>query len=76
MFSGWTEGTRPASWWEGFLVLLMALSASLLLLVGIFGNARMVEKTADWSTRHEASIVVIIMAAPIYWLLKTVTRKR
>jgi len=74
--SGWIRGTKPMEWWEVMLLLLGALWAAILLFVAIFGNHRLVAKWANWSTIHEASIVVLILAAPIYWCLKLVTQKR
>ena len=57
-------------------MLLLAVWSIILLFVGMFGSNRMVEKWGDSATTHEASIVVIIVAAPIYWLLKIVTGKK
>lgn len=74
LFHGGQKEQNP--WWEGALLLLLAVWAIILLFVGLFGSNRIVEKWGDWSTTHEASIIVMIVAAPIYWLLKAVTHKR
>jgi hypothetical protein len=76
MLKGWMQGTEPKRSWEVALLLLLAVWAFILLFVGIFGSNRMVAKWGDSATTHEASIVVMIVAAPIYWLLKIVTGKR
>ena len=76
MLQGWMQGTEPKRWWEVALLLLLAVWSIILLFVGMFGSNRMVEKWGDSATTHEASIVVIIVAAPIYWLLKIVTGKK
>jgi len=76
MLPGWLQGTEPKRWWEAVFMLLLAVWAVSLLFVGLLGNNRMVDQWADWSTSHEASLVVVIVAAPIYWLLKKVAGKR
>jgi len=76
MLQGLMLGTESKRWWELALLLLIAVFAVILIFVGVFGSNRMVEKWGDSATTHEASVVVMIVAAPIYWLLKIVTGKK
>ena len=67
-----TDGYRSAEWkfWHWILFCLIGTLAVALLLVGLFGKSRNVERWFDAATRHDASIVILIIAAPLYFLLK------
>lgn len=44
--------------------------------IGFFAPSRFVETWADAAFRHEASISVMIIAAPVYFLLRSITRQK
>jgi hypothetical protein len=63
--SGW-----PA--WSYALLGMLVLVGALLLAIGLFGSRKDAEAWADYSSRHEAAILVMILAAPLYFLLKLI----
>ena len=63
--------------WPGWLWLVVIgflLLGVLVLAVALFGSRKDAESWADAGTQHEASIVLIIIAAPLYFLLKLFDR--
>lgn len=73
-----TEGHHSADWkaWHWILFCLVGVLAVALFLVGLFGKGRSVERWFDAATTHEASLVIMIIAAPLYFLLKCMSGKR
>lgn len=66
-------GERP---WLYFLLGGMILLGLYEVGVGLFGTRRQAERLAASSLHHEASLVVIIVAAPLYFVLKQLGRRR
>ena len=54
----------------------IALLGGVLIMVGLLGSRKAAEEWADSSSTHEASIVVMIFVAPLYWLLKKIEKKQ
>jgi hypothetical protein len=75
----WHKQGDRASEWPTFSWILfwgVGVLGVILLLVGLLASARAVEWWADAASRHEASIIVMVIAAPVHFLLRWVTRKR
>ena len=72
---GRKEGDEPFPGWLLCLMTLMTILAVLLILVGLFGSRKVVDSWVDSATTHEASILVMIIAAPVYFVLKALERK-
>lgn len=75
----WHEQGDGASEWPMFAWVLfwgVGVSGVILLLIGLLARPRAVESWADAASRHEASILVMILAAPVYFLLRVISRKR
>ncbi|NTJ42731.1 hypothetical protein G6L28_09015 [Agrobacterium larrymoorei] len=61
------EGLSFGGW---ALVAVFGVLGTGLFTTGIFGSRSMVDRLADWTSGHEISIVLMIMAFPLYWVLK------
>ncbi len=75
----WHKQSDSASAWpmsELILFCGIGVLGVILLLIGLLAPTRAVEWWADAVSRHEATIVVMIIAAPLYFLVRWVTRKR
>ena len=72
------QGDRASDWPMFSWVLFWGVGSMgvILLLVGLLASPRAVEWWADAASKHEASIVVMVIAAPVYFLLRWVTRRR
>ena len=72
------QGDRASDWPMFSWVLFWGVGSLvvILLLVGLLAAPRAVEWWADAASKHEASIVVMVIAAPVYFLLRWVTRRR
>lgn len=72
------QGDRASEWAMFNWVLFWGVGVLgvILLLVGLLASPRTVEWWADAASSHEAAIVVMIIAAPVYFLLRWITRKR
>lgn len=72
------QGDRSSEWSNFAWVLLYGFAAIgvILLMAALIGPEKWVDKLADAVSTHEASLVVMIIAAPVYFLLKWITRRR
>ena len=72
------QGERSPTWsaWAWTLLYGFVVLGTVLLMVALFASTKSVEKWADAALTHEASVVVMIIAAPVYFILKAFTRKR
>lgn len=61
------EGLSSGGW---ALVVVFGLLGVTLVTTGIFGSRSMVDRLADWTSGHEISIFLMILAFPLYWILK------
>lgn len=61
------EGLPSGGWG---LVAVFGLLGITLVTTGIFGSRSMVDRLADWTSGHEISIFLMILAFPLYWTLK------
>jgi hypothetical protein len=62
------------AWQLGFgLALLVGV---LLILVGLVGKSRTIEKWADSWSRHEIAFAIMLLALPLYFVLATFYRRR
>lgn len=65
------EGDTFSRWptWSYFLFFGFPTLGMVLIGVGLFARRNQVEKWADYASRHEASIVLMMVAVPVYLLL-------
>jgi hypothetical protein len=72
------QGDRSSEWPSFAWALFYGLVAfgAVLLIVALLASRKSVDKWADAVSPHEASIVVMIIAAPVYFVLKWFTRKK
>ncbi len=62
-----TAATWP--WWAFALLASFVLGGLYLVLFGLLGPADRMEHWAEAMGRHEASIIVIVLAFPVYFVL-------
>ena len=75
----WTkDGERRAEWplFAWCLFLGAAALGLVLLVVGFAASNKTVEHWADKGSTHEASIFVMLIAAPVYFFLKLLIRRK
>lgn len=75
----WHKQGEQAPGWSTFAwVLFLGIGSLgiLLLLIAVFASARSVERWAESASTHEASIVVMIVAAPVYFLCKWLMKRK
>jgi drug/metabolite transporter (DMT)-like permease len=75
----WHKQREQAPEWSTFawvLFLGIGCLGMVLLCVALFASARSVERWAESASTHEASIVVMIVAAPVYFLCKCFMKKK
>jgi hypothetical protein len=72
------QGDHTSEWpmFDWVLFWGVGVLGVVLLLVGLFASARAIEWWTDAASRHEASIVIMIIAIPMYFLIRWFTRKR
>ena len=65
------DGADVATWpWWGFALLAVFLLGGIaLVLFGLFGPSDKMESWAEASSRHEASLLVMALAYPVYLVL-------
>ena len=65
------ESAEIASWpWWGFVLLGVILSGGLgLVLFGLLGASSKMESWADAASSHEASLIIVALAYPVYLVL-------
>ena len=66
---------KPPEWLPLVLVCL-AILGLFMLAVGFVGSRKDAEALADKTSGHEATIIVMILAAPLYWLLKAFEKRK
>ncbi|VWC89502.1 hypothetical protein BLA17378_04467 [Burkholderia aenigmatica] len=69
----------PAGNWPGWGIGLLAtllIGGTLLVAIGLFGSERFVRRCAETASGHEAALVVMAMAYPVYLLLRLVYDRR
>jgi hypothetical protein len=69
------EEEKPPEWLPLMLAGMVILGL-FTLAVGFFGSRKDAEALADKTSGHEATFVVMILAAPLYYLLKALEKKR
>ncbi len=72
----WLYPLDSAPEWANLLALGFLLLGFLLLGVSLLAPSRMVEDWADQASTHEATLLVMLLAYPLYRLIKRVTRPR
>lgn len=72
MFVYAKQGEQRAEWpeWASALLFVMGLLGAFLLGVGLLGSRKDNQKVAEGSGHHEAILIVMILATPLYLLLK------
>lgn len=67
-----TQGEQKAEWpeWASSLLVVLGLYGAFFLGVGLLGSRKDNESVAEKSGHHEAIFIVMILAAPLYLLLK------
>jgi len=70
-----TSGEAVPSWLP-WLIGVFTISGLWLLGTGLFGSSKEADKLGDQaSSAHEAMLLVMILAAPLYFLLKWIERR-
>ena len=72
------EGHARADWpgWSYLLLVGILILGCVLLGIGLFTSRKKTDAWMKSSTTHEASFIVMLIAAPLYFLLKAFERKR
>ncbi|QTN34136.1 hypothetical protein HZ994_18035 [Akkermansiaceae bacterium] len=71
-----TGGEEPIPGWLPFLLLGMLVLGVVLLAVAVIGSRRDADSWMESASRTEASIVVMIVAAPLYFVLRLLFRRQ
>ncbi len=69
------EENKPPEWLPLVLACL-AILGLFMLAVGFFGSRKDAEALADETSKHEATFVVMVLAAPLYFLLKAFEKRK
>ena len=71
------EGGFPEDvpWWGYLLMGGLVTLGVILLAIGLFASRKAAEKYANDSSTHAASLIVMALAAPLYWLLKAIEKR-
>jgi energy-converting hydrogenase Eha subunit H len=64
------SGKLSIGWLGGIVAVAIALFGTVLLFVGMFGSPARVEVWVDWTSVHEGSIVLAIVALPLFLILR------
>ena len=72
---GWVvlrQGGRSGAWpwWSSWLLALLVVTGLILAGIGLFARGRTVERWADKTSPHEASLVMMVLAFPWFVLLR------
>ena len=72
------QGDQSPEWSAWAWALLYGLTGlgMFLLLVALVAPAKMVDRWAEAASSHEATIIVLLIAAPVYFLLRLLVRKK
>lgn len=73
-----SDGTGASTWpWWGFVLLASLLLGGIaLILFGLLGPSAKMESLAEVSSRHEASLIVMALAFPVYLVLAPFYERR
>lgn len=69
-FTAVSKSEEAVSAWLPWLLGGIFVAGLWLLGTGLFGSRKSAEELADKSSEHEAMLIVMILAAPLYYLLK------
>jgi len=64
------SGKLSLGWLGGIFAVAIAVLGAALLLVGMFGSAARVETWSDHASIHEGSIILAVVALPLFLLLR------
>lgn len=64
------SGNLSIGWLGGIFAVAIAVLGAALLLVGMFGSAARVETWSDHASIHEGSIILAVVALPLFLLLR------
>jgi cytochrome bd-type quinol oxidase subunit 2 len=72
------DGAQIALWpWWGFVLLAVFLLGGIALaLFGLFGPSSKMESWADAASTHEASLIIMVLAYPVYLVLAPFYERR
>ncbi|MDN7874339.1 hypothetical protein [Burkholderia aenigmatica] len=77
--SAFVLSAAPAGNWPGWGIGLLAaflIGGVLLVAIGLFGSERFVRRCAESASGHEATLIVMAVAYPVYLLLRLVYDRR
>jgi hypothetical protein len=69
-------GTYKPPEWLPLVLVCLAMLGLFMIVVGFFGSRKDAGSLADQTSGHEAMFVVMILAAPLYYLLKAIEKRR
>jgi hypothetical protein len=75
VWGGVEHNNSPLPIWLVYTLIFMFLLGIFALSIALFGSKKIVESVADSSSTHEASILIMILAAPLFFILKAIKRK-
>ncbi len=72
------QGDRSSEWSEFAWAMLYGFAALgvFFLMFALLASAKSVDKLADAASTHEASLLIMVIAAPVYFFLKWIARRR
>lgn len=72
------DGAEIATWpWWGLLLVVALLGGGIgLVLFGLLGPSSKMESWAEVTSRHEASLIVMVLAYPVYLVLSPLYDRR
>ncbi|MGY0505393.1 hypothetical protein [Luteimonas sp. e5] len=70
-------GTLPDwPWWGQVTVAVLLVMGPVLVVGGLFGPSRHMQAWAELASRHEAALIFLVLAYPLYRVLKPFYEKR
>lgn len=71
------QGDSLAEWptWSCFIFFACPILGLILVAVGVLADREQIEKWADGASRHEASVIIMIVAFPVFLVMSIFERR-
>ena len=72
------QGDRAADWppWAWILIACLIVISLLFGCAGLFAGPHTVQRLAEHCGGHEGSLLIMLVAAPVYWLMKVLVDRK
>lgn len=63
------DGDRADTWWAHILLFALFFGGLVLIGLGLFGPSKKMERWADSASTHWASLIIMVLAYPVYMIM-------